>query len=212
MDYKIDDNVKISGLSLTDNEIRTLARKVIDSEQIIRSVVIITSSQKKWEEWNNSAISEKFIFLRAHSVHQLLRSGLFKDQKMFIFLDHSYECSDLSFKKILSNRIEGSFAFYFSCEKLSEGTLNQFTSIVSNLDLNTRIDQTTTSFLDATKSNETQLLGKMNNSSPDIDDRGLIFRKSKTLISQKIKKVLSESPEEFLRHAVNEIKEKKTDR
>ena len=46
MDYKIDDNVKISELSVTDNEIRTLARKVIDSEHIIRSVVIITSSQK----------------------------------------------------------------------------------------------------------------------------------------------------------------------
>ena len=100
MDYKIDDNVKISELSVTDNEIRTLARKVIDSEHIIRSVVIITSSQKKWEEWNSSAISEKFIFLRAHSVHELLRSGLFEDQKMFILLDHSYECSDLSFKNI----------------------------------------------------------------------------------------------------------------
>ena len=76
MDYKIDDNVKISELSVTDNEIRTLARKVIDSEHIIRSVVIITSSQKKWEEWNSSAISEKFIFLRAHSVHELLEVSI----------------------------------------------------------------------------------------------------------------------------------------
>ena len=75
----------------------------------------------------------------------------------------------------MSNRIEGSFAFYFSCEKLSEGTLNQFTSIVSNLDLNTRIDQTTTSFLDATKSNETQILGKMTNFSPDMSDRDFNF-------------------------------------
>jgi len=52
----------------------------------------------------------------------------------------------------------------------------------------------------------------MINFSPNMGDRGLNIRKSKTLISQKIRKVLSESPEEFLLHAVNEIKEKRTDR
>ena len=87
-----------------------------------------------------------FLFLRAYSVHQLLRSGQFKGQNIFIHLESSYECSSRIYD-LLQNRIKSEFKVFSPSERLNPRIIKQFEGICQALELKVRIIELRMNFL-----------------------------------------------------------------
>ena len=210
INYKIDDILEDSKLKITEDEMKALVRSVIHSKTLCNSAVIITACDEQWNLWNHSALLDKFFFYRAYSVHQLLRSGRFKDHNIFIHLESSYECSSDSLHDLLQNRIKSEFKVFSPSERLNPDIIEQFMGICQALELKTRINQVTDEFI--TASTECSI-DQVHRSFPTQQihlKKDIESSKTKGILSQKIQKILSDSPEDFLYQAIEEIKGKDT--
>jgi hypothetical protein len=210
INYKIDDRLVHPKLKITEDELKSLARSVIHSKTLCNSAVIITACDEQWKLWNHSALLDRFFFYRAYSVHQLLRSGQFKGHNIFIRLESSYECSSDSLHDLLQNRIKSEFKVFSPSERLDPDIVKQFKGICQALELKTRINRVTDEFLTASTEHS------INHAHRSFPTQQILLNKdnesteTRAIVSRKIQKILSDSPEDFLRQAIEEIKGKDT--
>jgi hypothetical protein len=210
INYKIDDRLVHPKLKITEDELKSLARSVIHSKTLCNSAVIITACDEQWKLWNHSALLDRFFFYRAYSVHQLLRSGQFKGHNIFIHLESSYECSSDSLHDLLQNRIKSEFKVFSPSERLDPDIVKQFKGICQALELKTRINRVTDEFLTASTERS------INHAHRSFPTQQILLNKdnesteTRAIVSRKIQKILSDSPEDFLRQAIEEIKGKDT--
>ena len=210
INYKIDDSLEHPKLNITEDQLKALARSVIHSKRLCNSAVIITACDEQWKLWNHAALLDTFFFYRAYSVHQLLRSGQFKGHNIFIHLEGSYECSSDSLHDLLQNRIKSEFKVFSPSERLNPDIIKQFKGICQALELKTRINRVTDEFL--TASTEPSI----NHAHRSFPTQQILLNKdnepteTRAIVSRKIQKILSDSPEDFLRQAIEEIKGKDT--
>lgn len=208
IDYKIDDSLEHSKLKISEDEMKALARSVIHSKTLCKSAVIITACGEQWNLWNHSALLEKFFFFRAYSVHQLLRSGQFNGHNLFIHLESSYECSSDSLHNLLRNRIKKEFKVFYPSEKLNPEIIQQFKEICQALEFKTRINRVIDEFLASSTDCRNDQVHR------SIPPHQIHLKKdnesaeTKAVLSRNIQKILNDSPEDFLRKAIEEIKGK----
>ena len=210
INYKIDDSLEHPKLEITEDELKALARSVIYSKRLCNSAVIITACDEQWKLWNRSELLSQFLFYRAYSVHQLLRGGQYRGHNIFIHLESSYECSSDSLHDLLQNRIKSEFKVFSPSEILNPDIIEQFKVICQALELKTRINQVTDEFI--TASTECSI-DQVHRSFPTQQihlKKDIESSKTKGILSQKIQKILSDSPEDFLYQAIEEIKGKDT--
>jgi|TARA_A200000113_G_scaffold53169_1_gene44006 hypothetical protein len=208
INYKIDDRLEHPKTKITEDELKALARSVIHSKTICNSAVIITACDEQWKLWNHSSLLDTFFFYRAHSVHQLLRSGQFKGHNIFIHLDSSHECSSDSLHDLLQNRINSEFKVFSPSERLNPDIINQFKGICQALELKTRINRVTDEFLTASTEPSINCVHRSFPTQQIHLNKNIESTETKAILSRKIQKILSDSPEDFLRHAIEEIKGK----
>ena len=210
INYKIDDRLEHPKLKITEDELKALARSVIHSKRLCNSAVIITACDEQWKLWNHAALLDTFSFYRAYSVHQLLRSGQFKGHNIFIHLEGSYECSSDSLHDLLQNRIKSEFKVFSPSERLNTDIIEQFKGICQALELKTRINRVTDEFITASTERS---IDQVHRSFPTQQihlKKNIDSSETKAILSRKIQKILSDSPEDFLRQAIEEIKGKDT--
>ena len=210
INYKIDDSLEYPKLKITEDELKALARSVIHSKRLCNSAVIITACDEQWKLWNRSALLNQFLFYRAYSVHQLLRSGQYSGHNIFIHLERSYECSSDSLHDLLQNRIKSEFKVFSPSERLNPDIIEQFKRICQALELKTRINQVTDEFITASTERS---IDQVHRSFPTQQihlKKDIESNETKAILSRKIQKILSNSPEDFLRQAIEEIKGKDT--
>ena len=210
INYKIDDRLVHPKLKITEDELKSLARSVIHSKTLCNSAVIITACDEQWKLWNHSALLDRFFFYRAYSVHQLLRSGQFKGHNIFIHLESSYECSSDSLHDLLQNRIKSEFKVFSPSERLNTDIIEQFKGICQALELKTRINQVTDEFISASTERSIDQVHRPFPAQQIHLKKDIESTETKAMLSRKIQKVLSNSPEDFLRQAIEEIKGKDT--
>ena len=210
INYKIDDSLEHSKLKITEDELKALARSVIHSKRLFNSAVIITACDEQWKLWNHSALLDNFFFYRSYSVHQLLRSGRFNGHNMFIHLDRSYECSSDSLHDLLQNRVKSEFEVFSPSERLNPDLIQQFKGICKALELKIRINRVTDEFLSVSTDRS---IDEVHRSFPTQQIhliKDIESTETKAILSRKIQKILIDSPEDFLRQAIEEIKGKDT--
>ena len=210
INYKIDDRSEHPKLKITEDELKALARTVIHSKTLCNSAVIITACDEQWKLWNHSELLDTFFFYRAYSVHQLLRSGQFKGHNIFIHLESSYECSSKSLHDLLQNRMKSEFKVFSPTENLNPEIIKQFEGICQALELQVRINQVTDEFLTASTEPNINLVHRSFPTHQSLLNKNFKSSETKAILSRKIQKILSDSPEDFLRQAIEEIKGKVT--
>ena len=208
INYKIDDSLEHPKLNITDDELKALARSVIHSKRLCNSAVVITACDKQWKLWNHSALFDKFSFYRAHSVHQLIRGGQFKGHNIFIHLEDSYECSTDSLHDLLQNRIKSEFKVFSPSERLNPNIVEQFEGICQALELKIRINRVTDEFLTASTERSIDQIHRSFPTQQIHLNKGIDSTETKAILIRKIQKILSDSPEDFLCQAIEEIKGK----
>ena len=206
INYKIDDRSEHLELKITDDELMALVRSVIHSKRICNSAVIITACDKQWKLWNHSELHDRWFFYRAYSVHQLLRSGQFKGHNIFIHLESSYECSSESLHDLLQNRIKSDFKVFSPSERLNPEIIKQFEGICQALELQVRINRITDEFLTASTKPSINHVHRSFTTHQSLINKNIDSSETKAILSRKIQKILSDSPEDFLRQAIKEIK------
>ena len=210
INYKIEDSLEYPKLKITEKEMMSLARSVIHSKTLCNSAVIITACDEQWNLWNHTAFSDSFFFYRAYSVHQLLRSGLFKGHNLFIHLESSFECSAASLHDLLQNRIKSEFKVFSPTKRLNSDIMEQFKGICQALELKTRIDRVTDEFLIASSGSSNEQKYRSFPTSKFHLKKDIVTAETKAFLSRKLQKILNDSPEDFLRQAIEEIKGKNT--
>ncbi len=206
INYKIDDRSEHLELKITEDELMALARSVIHSKRICNSAVIITACDEQWKLWNHSELHDRLFFYRAYSVHQLLRSGQFKGQNIFIHLESSYECSSESLRDLLQNRIKSEFKVFSPSERLNPRIIKQFEGICQALELKVRINRITDEFLTASTKPSINHVHRSSTTHQSFINKNIDSSETKAILSRRIQKILSDSPEDFLRQAIKEIK------
>ena len=210
INYKIDDRFEHPKLKITEDELKALARSVIHSKTLCNSAVIITACDEQWKLWNHSPLLDSFFFYRAYSVHQLLRSGQFKGHNIFIHLESSYECSSDTLHNLLQNRIKSEFNVFSPSERLNPDIIKQFKGICQALELKTRINRVSDEFLTASTERSINHVHSSFPTQQILLSKDNESTETRAILSQKIQKILSDSPEDFLRQAIEEIKGKDT--
>lgn len=210
INYKIDDSLEHPKLEITEDEIKALARSVVNFKTLCNSAVIITACDEQWKLWNHSEPLDQYLFYRAYSVHQLLRSGQFRGHNIFIHLEGFYECSSDSLHDLLQNRIKSEFKVFSPSERLNRDIIKQFKGICQALELKTRINRVTDEFLAASTQHSVDQIHRSFPTQQIHLKKNIESSETKGILSRKIQKILSDSPEDFLYQAIEEIKGKDT--
>ena len=88
--------------------------------------------------------------------------------------------------------------------------MEQFEGICQALELQVRINQVTDEFLTASTEPNINLVHRSFPTHQSLLNKNFKSSETKAILSRKIQKILSDSPEDFLRQAIEEIKGKVT--
>ena len=88
--------------------------------------------------------------------------------------------------------------------------MEQFKGICQALELKTRIDRVTDEFLTASSCSSNEQKYRSFPTSKFHLKKDIVTAETKAFLSRKLQKILNDSPEDFLRQAIEEIKGKNT--
>ena len=169
---------------------------------IFKPLTILIIDSTNQYSWLSIPALSGFELKFVNSVHYLLRTGIYQYHNLFVIADNCPEVSHEGLEELLSIRKQFPY-MVFGESKLQELTSSHFNSLVSQLNTESRI-QNTISHLKVSR-------GDLNSFNYKNKDRN-IMRNTETILREYLRSQIrtqDRKPEEILKEAINLIRPKK---
>ena len=190
--------------AIDEDVLEDITKSVINQPRIINSATIISPSSSFYDRWIKNTKSFGLTYFRSLSCHDFLRSPHLLNNHLFVTCGDLPECSTESLQQLITNRISAPFHLSKAKPTFGDSDIEQFNSARIDLDLVMRINKITNAFFNDEisdlkygfmSSNRLHAFGH--------HTRSLEVRKD---LIDYLKERLSDSPEDFLESAIQEIK------
>ncbi len=181
-----------------------IVQSVRDDRVELDSFVVLTNKDAKWNLWRNCKQFDQFSIRRVLSPHQLLRNGEYLHHRCFVVLDECDQCSLDSLIELLNKRIEEPFCVLHFKEDLDAELIQRFFDSQKKLNDRLRVRRAIENRVSHAR--RTDKPSELQSDDVYLSDLSGLSASRKKDISERLEKLLLESPEKFLRQAIAQIK------